>query len=596
MSVGVWCTGAGFWESLGTMVRDPITAPGRRWAGAAGGLIAVLTGGCYEGATAQDDGLEAGSSAGSEAGEVGSAGSEESSDDGGLPPPPPFEPGMPVLPRLTQKQYHNSILELFGAGLPAPGLEADTNPYLFYAIGAATTTLSEAGTEQYEQAADVITHAVFDDPARRVALTGCEPTAPGDGCVAGFLATFGRRVYRRPLTPEEQGRWLAVATDLAEGDAWRGVQLMIAGMMQSPHFLYRVELGVIDPLDPTRRRYTGWEMASRMSFLLWDRAPDDALLLAAEQGLLDEEDGLASEAERLLADPRANEAMADFFTQFLDLGRLDGVTRDPTRYPLFTPTMISSMRTEIQLRVEDLINRRDTDVRRLFSSRETFVNTDLAALYGIVAEGATPVTFVPATLPEDGPRAGILTSGAFLTMNAHETATSPTARGKYVRERVLCQPVPPPPDNIDTNLDDEMGEANTIREKMEQHRKDPACAGCHMFTDPPGFLFENFDPIGAYRTLDNGYPVDASGDLDGKPLANARDLADLLPDDARVGECIVTQLYRHGSSRLDLPLERTGLREIAADFAAGGYKFRDLMVLMVTSEAFRTVADEEVAP
>jgi hypothetical protein len=386
---------------------------------------------------------------------------------------------MPVLPRLTQKQYYNSILELFGPGLPAPGLEADTNPYLFYTIGAATTTLSEAGTEQYEQAADLITHAVFDDPARRVALTGCEPTAPGDACVAGFLnATFGRRVYRRPLTVEEQGRWLTVATDLAEGDPWRGVQLMVAGLLQSPHFLYRVELGVVDPMDPARRRYTGWEMASRMSFLLWDRDPGRRAAAGGRAGAARRpRRGWRVEAERLLADPRANAAMSDFFTQFLDLGRLDGVTRDPARYPLFTPTMISSMRTEIQLRVEDLINRRDADVRRLFSSRETFVNSDLAALYGIVAEGATPVTFVPATLPEDGPRAGILTSGAFLTMNAHETATSPTARGKYVRERVLCQPVPPPPDNIDTDLDDEMAEAKTTREKMELHRKDPAVRG-----------------------------------------------------------------------------------------------------------------------
>lgn len=567
-------------------------------AGAAGGLVATLTAGCYDGATAQDnDDGPAGTTAGSEAGE-GESGTPPggSSDEGGLPPPPPFEPGDPVLPRLTAKQYRSTVLDLFGPGLPEPVLEADTNPYLFYSIGAATTTLSEAGTDQYEQAADVITHAVFDDPARRVALTGCEPTAPGDACVAGFLTTMGRRLYRRPITPDEQARWLAVSVDLAEGDAWRGVQMMIAGMLQSPHFLYRVELGEDDPAQPGRRAFTGWEMATRMAFLLWNRGPDDALLLAAEQGLLTTDDGLRSEAERMLADPRADEAMRDFFTQFLDLGRLDGVTRDPVRYPLFTPTMVASMRTEIQLLVEDHVNRRDADIRGIFSTRDTFVNTDLAALYGLVVEGASPVTFVPATLPEDGPRAGILTSGAFLTMNAHETATSPTARGKYVRERVLCQPVPPPPDNVDTNLDDEPGDFNTTREKLEQHRKDPMCNGCHVFIDPPGFLFENFDPIGAFRTHENGYPVDASGDLDGKPLANARALADLLPEDPRVGECIVTQLYRHGNGRIDVPKERTGLREIAAEFADNDHRFRELMVLMVLSEPFRTVADVEVAP
>jgi hypothetical protein len=437
------------------MVRDPITAPSWRRAGAAGGLIAVLAGGCYDGATAKDSEQDAGTTAGSEAGEGGTGGPEGTAgegtgEDGGLPPPPPFEPGKPVLPRLTTKQYHNTILELFGPGMPAPGLEADTNPYLFFTIGAA----SDDGVGGGDGA---VRAGGGRDHARGVRRPGA---ARGADRVRADGA--GRRVRRwvpgdvraPDLSPaadaEEQGRWLAVATELAEGDAWRGVQLMVAGMLQSPHFLYRVELGVVDPGDPQRRRYTGWEMASRMSFLLWDRAPDDALLLAAEQGLLDDRGRADGEAERLLADPRADAAMSDFFAQFLDLGRLDGVTRDPARYPLFTPTMIASMRTEVQLRVEDLVNRRDADVRRLFSSRETFVNTDLAALYGIVAEGATPVTFVPATLPEDGPRAGILTSGAFLTMNAHETATSPTARGKYVRERVLCEPVPPPPDDIDT--------------------------------------------------------------------------------------------------------------------------------------------------
>ncbi|MBL9105045.1 MAG: DUF1592 domain-containing protein [Myxococcales bacterium] len=571
------------------------TAP--LWRTAAAGALAALTA-CYDGAAAQGDaeGSTAASAAASESGESGSADAGSSDEGDALPPPPPFEPGDPVLPRLTQKQYRSTVLDLFGPGLPEPGLEADTNPYLFYSIGAATTTLSEAGTEQYEQAADAITRAVFDDPARRVALTGCEPTAPGDACVSGFLSTFGRRLYRRPLTADELTRWLAVAVDLAEGDAWRGVQLMIAGMLQSPHFLYRVELGEDDPQQPGRRVFTGWEMATRMAFLVWNRGPDEALLQAAEQGLLTTDEGLRAEAERLLADPRADEAMSDFFAQFLDLGRLDDVTRDPARYPLFTPTMVASMRTEIQLVIDDHVNRRDDDIRQIFSSRETFLNTDLAPLYGVAAEGATPVTFVPVTLPDDGPRAGILTSGAFLTMNAHETATSPTARGKYIRERVLCQPVPPPPDNVDTDLDDEMGEAKTTREKMELHRKDPTCAGCHAFIDPPGFLFENFDPIGAWRTLDNGYPVDASGDLDGKPLAGARDLADLLPGDPRVGECIVTQLYRHGNGRIDIPQERTGLRQIAAEFADNDYRFRELMVLMILSEAFRTVADVEVAP
>ena len=505
-------------------------------------------------------------------------------------------PAPPVLPRLTQRQYLNSIEALLGPGLPVPPLEPDTSPYLFASIGATSTTLSELGVQQYEEAADLFTGIVFADAARREALVGCLPAAPGDACVTDFIIRFGKRAYRRPLHTDEQARWLLMATELANGDAWQGLRYAVAGMLQSPHFLYRVELGEPDPLDPTRLRYTGHEMATRLSFLLWNTMPDDALLTAAANGDLLTDAGLRAETERLLADPRARTAIRDFFTQFLDLGRLDGITRDPVRHPLFTPTLIESMRTEVRLLVEDLIYRQQGDIRSIFSTRRTFLNSELAALYGVLAPGATPITFVPVELPEDGPRAGILTLGAFLTMNAHETENSPTARGKYVRSRVLCQDVPAPPPDIDLNLDPEEGEGKTLRERLEQHRADPTCAGCHAFIDPPGFLFEHFDPIGAWRDLDNGNPIDSSGDLDGMPLADARGLAELLKDDKRVGRCIVTQLYRHAIGRRDRSSEWGELDEVAADFADEGYRFTELLQILVTSEVFRTVAEEEIDP
>jgi hypothetical protein len=251
----------------------------------------------------------------------------------------------------------------------------------------------------------------------------------------------------------------------------------------------------------------------------------------------------------------------------------------------------------VRLLVDDLIYRQNTDIRTIFSTRHTFVNSELATLYGVPAEGATPITFVPVDLPEDGPRAGLLTLGAFLTMNAHEIDTSPTARGKYVRTRVLCQDVPAPPDDADFNLDPVEGEGpQTLRQRLEQHRSDPTCAGCHAFMDPPGFLFENFDSIGAFRTLDNGLPIDATGDLDGIPLQNARGLAEMLEDDQRVGRCIVTQLYRHAIGRRDILSEKPALDEIDARFADEGYRFTELLKILVTSDLFRTVAEEEIDP
>jgi hypothetical protein len=340
-------------------------------------------------------------------------------------------------------------------------------------------------------------------------------------------------------------------------------------------------------------RYTGWEMASRLSFLLWNTTPDDALLDAAAAGELMDPAGLVAHAERLLADPRARAAVQDFFAQYFDLARLSGVERDPASYPAFSPTIAGSMRTEVQLLVDDFVFRRDADIRGVFGTRTTFVNDELAALYGVDAHGASAIAYVPVELPENGPRAGLLTLGAFLAMNAHETETSPTLRGKYVRERVLCQVVPPPPDDVDTQIDPSDMEGKTLRERLEEHRENPSCAACHAFIDPPGFLFEHFDSIGAYRTEDNGWPIDASGDLDGIPLADARDLAEALKDDPRVGTCVVTQLLRHAHGRLEAQEERSIIDDLDARFEDEGYRFRALLLHVVSHDGFRFLAPPE---
>lgn len=565
----------------------------RAWA-LLGGLLAVAA--CGGDRNARSDGGDPGTSgaatdsASEDKDDDPSGGEGESDGDGELE----FVPGEQTLPRLTAQQYRNALVDLFGEGLPSVVVEPDTNPYLFYNIGAASTTLSELGVQQYEEAADIVTHFVFDDPARRSLLVGCEPAAPGDACVSGWLDTFGRRAYRRPLTDVELARWVAVSTDLAEGDPWHGLRLAVAGMLQSPNFLYRAEIGEPDPDDPSRLRYTSWEMASRLSFLLWNTIPDDVLLDAAEADELSTRAGIREQAERMLAQPRARVAIQEFFGQYFDLGRLDGVSRETSNYPRFTETLVAAMRTEVELLVDDFVNRRDGDIRRVFSTRNTFVNDELAALYEVEAPGATAVTFVPVTLPEDGPRAGLLTLGAFLTMNAHETETSPTLRGKYLRERVLCDIVPAPPPEVDTDLDPAKQGEGTLRERLEEHRNNPACASCHAFIDPPGYLFENYDSLGQFRTEDGeGRPIDASGELDGTKLANARELADFLADEDKVAACIVKQLFRHATARLDADSEEDALEDIEARFAEADYRFRALLVELVTHDAFRYVSEQE---
>lgn len=554
-------------------------------------LGALGASGCYDGSPRQP-GADGGTDA--TAGDSGGSGGETEGESDGEPLV--FDPAPAVLPRLTAEQYRNSVRSLLEPGLPAVALEPDTNPYLFFNIGATSTTLSELGTQLYEEAADQITQAIFADPDRRLALVGCEPAAPGDQCVQGFLEDFGRRAYRRPLTPDEMLRWQQVTVDLAIPDAWEGLRLAVAGMLQSPYFIYRVELGEPDPERPGRLRYTSHEMASRLSFLLWNTTPDDTLLDAAAGDALLDEAGLREHAERMLADPRANAAVQEFFAQYLDMGRLAGVTRDPVLYPMFASSLPQSMRTEVQLLVDDFVFRRDADIRGIFGTRSTFVNEELAQLYGVEAPGASPIAFVPVELPADGPRAGLLTLGAFLTMNAHETEPSPTLRGKYVRERVLCQSVQPPPEGVDTTIPppEQSGEYKTLRERLEDHVSNPACAGCHTFIDPPGFLFESFDSIGVFRTVDaGGYPIDASGDLDGQPLASATELGPLLAQDPRVGKCVVTQLFRHAQGRLETVAERDILTDLDNRFADHDYRFKRLLTTLVTHEGFRTLAPAE---
>ncbi len=548
--------------------------------------------------TAGSGGASAGAS--DTEGEDESGGPNDTEDTG--EPSGPFVPGEQVLPRLTQRQYRNAVEDLFGGPLPEVEIEPDTNPYLFTSIGATSTSLSELGTQQYEEAADTLTGVVWDDLARRDALIGCAPAAADDACAQGFLSNFGRRAFRRPLAADELARWTAVAVELSSGgsspeaaDAYRGLRLAVAGMLQSPYFLYRVELGEEDPADPSRLRYTGYELASRLSFLLWESIPDEELLSAAEDGALLDADGLEQQARRMMADPRTRLSVQAFFGQYFDLARLDGVSRDPELYPDFSPTMAKSMRTEVELLIEDLVYRQDADIRKLFSTRKTFVNTELAALYGITApDGASEISFAPASLPADGPRAGMLTLGAFLAMNAHETETSPTLRGKYLRERVLCMEVPAPPDDTDTNVPDP-SEGGTLRERLEQHRVDPACAGCHAFIDPPGFLFENFDSAGVVRATDNGHPVDTSGALDGVALANASELADVLAENKFVGPCVVKQLFRHTNGRLETDGEEPALYDLSERFADEGHRFSELLVQLVRHESFRyvTVQTEE---
>ena len=497
----------------------------------------------------------------------------------------PFQPTEPTLPKLTAAQYANVIRDLLGPGLSIPELEPDQRPYGFSIIGASQSTLSERGTELYLRAAFALAQEAFRDPERRKRIVPCEPETPlDDACLSSYLESFGRRAFRRPLSADELARYRALATELGGADSWQTLEYLTATLLQSPHFLYRVELGEPDPDKPEWLRYSGYEMAARLAFLLRNSTPDDELLAAAERGDLDSSKGVVAAAERLLDDKQATEQMlSELYAEYLELSLLEKVNFPTEMNP--SGTIARAMRDEVLEIVKRVALRDSEDMRTIFTTRSFVPNGDLASLYGMSTQ-AEPLS--AAELPEDSPRGGLLTTGALLTLHNRPTRTSPTIRGLFVRQRLLCGTVPPPPPNIPVIAEAAEASAATIREKLEQHRSNPACAACHRAMDPIGLGMEDFDQYGRHRTVyEDGVSIEAKGDLDGAMFTGSRELSARLAEDPRVMECLVKQFYRYGSARLEVSSEQQPLAEINEAFAAGGYQLSALLLALVGSDGFR---------
>jgi hypothetical protein len=501
-----------------------------------------------------------------------------------------FQPGPATLRRLTRVQYANAIRDLLGADVTVSGnFEPDTVLSGFASIGSSLTTVSATAAETFESAANNIAEQALADPARRGRLVTCTPAgAVDEACARKFVTDFGRRAWRRPLTGEEVGRYAALATQGASmmGDFWKGLGYALSGLLQSPHFLYRVELGSPGKV-PGQRVFDGWELASRLSFFIWNSTPDDGLLSAAESGALTRPGGLRQQAERLLTSPRGREAVRTFFYELMRLDGLDDLEQSPANFPKATKTIGPAMREETLRLLEEIAQSSEGDYRRVFDAGYTFVNRELAGLYGLPAMGDG---FARANLPADGLRIGLLGHASFLASNAHEATTSPTRRGKFVREVILCHEIPAPPPDVDASLPPEKpGEAaRTMREKLSGHNV-PGCAACHSKMDPLGLAFENFDALGAYRARDAGKEIDASGDLDGQRFSNPRELATILRGHPDVEPCLVRVLYRFALGRLETNGEEALIRRISGGLT--GNRIRSALLGIVESEGFRVAAD-----
>ena len=491
-----------------------------------------------------------------------------------------------TLHRLSVPQYQNTVRALLGDDVVVPPIEPDIKLHGFTSIATGELTVSPVALEQYEIAAIELARQVISNPDRRESVVGC--ATPDEECISQFFTRFGRRAWRRPLTEAEVGRITAVvaqAADALSGDRWRGVEFGIALVLQAPDFLYRIEIGVG---TDKRRKLTGYEMASRLAFVLTETGPDDALLDAAAAGELDRADGVRRHAIALLDQPRGRDALARFFGEYLNLERLGEVSKDGALFPQMTDALKLGMAAEVLWLFEYVVFDADTNYREIFTTDQTFVTKELAAFYGVEPPRPDEGPIAQRTLPADSPRGGLLGAAALLAIYADNASTSPTRRGRFVRQNLLCEDVPPPPPGVDTNFADNTGA--TVRERVAMHSNNASCAGCHSLMDPIGLGFERFDAIGQARIEEApGIPVDDRGELDGIAFTGVRELGALLANDPRVAPCFVTQFYRFATGHLELPLERDNIEELSQSFAASGFRVRELALQLVTSDAFRYV-------
>jgi hypothetical protein len=398
---------------------------------------------------ASDQGGQTPSSGPSTGPSSGSGGAGPSSGPGTGPTTtaPSGEEPVAHMHRLAASQYANSLRDLLGADVPVGTVDPDFSDDGFVTVGASSVSISPSGTGLYEAAATAASTWLFSDPARLKAALSCVPqTAADAACAKQALSALGQRAYRRPLTDDETTRMVTLANSIAgqSGSSMLiGMRHAVDMILQSPNFLYRVELGVPSSADGGRLKYSGFELASRLASTLWNTLPDQALLDVAATQSLANADGVSAQAKRMLADPKAHQALSAFVDDLYALHFLHEAMPDPTVYPDFTPTLRQAMQTELELRVDDVVFGTPSDFLSLFDSKTTFVNDELAQHYGLPTTGSS--VFHRVTIPADSPRAGILGSAAILTGLALPERTIPTRRGKFVRDALLCQIVPPPP-------------------------------------------------------------------------------------------------------------------------------------------------------
>jgi hypothetical protein len=575
----------------------------RRWCGMLGLLVAGVLPACTSslsrsGAGAGPEGQGPGDLPGSPPG-------GEPSAEPPLIDPAALAPRLP-LRLLTSEQYAASLRlildETYGV-LPQPLSVAKVLPGQtrdasgFYVTGA----VDELAVLRYLDVAASVASSVAPMLPK---LLGCDiaalPAAPARSCIERFTSEFGELLYRRPLTASELREHLAfydhelgVLKKPTDGAALA----LLQAMLMSPHFLYRWEQGeALGARDGAVVRLNAYQVASRLSFLFWGSGPDRELIALARSGGLATEALVSAKARSMLASPRAAGALESFHSQWLRLGRLDELFKDPVRFPAWTPALRADLRAEIQAFTRHVILEGDATLSALLSAPYSFLNEPLAGIYSVA--GVTGPELRRVEL-DPSQRAGLLTLPGLLAAASDPSVQNPFRRGQLLLEQLLCQKLEPPP-QVPALPPKDTANPRPEREVLEELTQPAACAGCHAQLNPLGFGLSNFDAIGAYHSQDEGgFAIDASGRLpSGESFSGPSELARALAASDAVATCVMHQWFRFGTGRVEASVDSASLQGVKEAWLGSGSSVRELLVAIASSRSFlyRALDEGEVMP
>lgn len=520
---------------------------------------------------------------------IGTAGAGLTSSEGGTggtEPPclgPRTAPEAP-LRRLRHFEYDNSVLELGDSSKPSWSFPPEA---LDSFSSVADSSISTIAVEKYFDAARDFGLRATADASAVQALTGCDPAGDGEAtCRQTFVRDFIGRAFRRPATASEIADFETVF-DTGQGlggDFESGVRAVVEVALQSPEFLYHVELGEPPPADEAEALPAGWarptpyEMANRLSYFFWGAPPDAALLEAAERGELRDKDEIENQARRMVDDQRARATVRRFYFELLDI---------PSEFITLDAETGLLANAETEHFIDAVTWEGPGDFRSLLTAPFTFMNEQLASHYGIA--GVTSDAFQRVDL-DPTRRGGLLTHASFLASTSVPERTSPTRRGFAVLRQLLCRDPVTPPFDIPVLPPPEDMPGATTRQRLEAVTADPVCAGCHAIVDPVGFAFEHYDWAGRFRETDNGSPIDASGSLetnDGIVTFNgAIELAALLAESREAEQCFVANWMTFAHGRQLTEADACSRRTAEAAFADANGNVRELLIALTQTDAF----------